>query len=115
MTIRVLVVDDQALVRTGFRMILETQADIEVVGEAPDGAAALDLAARLAPDVVLMDIRMPGMDGIAATRALTDPKRSTGGPAARGQEGPRVIILDHLRPRRVRVRSTPGGRGRDSY
>ncbi|HEY6622934.1 MAG TPA: response regulator transcription factor [Acidimicrobiales bacterium] len=83
MTIRVLVVDDQALVRTGFRMILETQPDIEVVGEASDGQAALELAARLTPDVVLMDIRMPGMDGIAATRALTGP----------GRAATRVIIL----------------------
>jgi DNA-binding NarL/FixJ family response regulator len=82
-TIRVLVVDDQALVRTGFRMILETQPDIEVVGEASDGQAALEVAARLTPDVVLMDIRMPGMDGIAATRALTGPDRAA----------TRVIIL----------------------
>ncbi|HXA33155.1 MAG TPA: response regulator transcription factor [Acidimicrobiales bacterium] len=92
MTIRVLVVDDQALVRTGFRMILETQADIEVVGEAADGAAALELAGRLAPDLVLMDIRMPGMDGIAATQALTSPEGGTDRSASRGQ-GPRVIIL----------------------
>ncbi len=94
MSIRVLVVDDQALVRAGFRMILETQADIEVVGESADGAGAVEMAADLAPDVVLMDIRMPEMDGIAATRALTASRQC--GPVeggGTGSEGPRVIIL----------------------
>ncbi|HWE68915.1 MAG TPA: response regulator transcription factor [Acidimicrobiales bacterium] len=90
MTIRVLVVDDQALVRAGFRMILETQGDIEVVGESADGAGAVEAAARLAPDVVLMDIRMPEMDGIAATRALTQAGECG---AATGSDGPRIIIL----------------------
>ena len=68
--IRVLIVDDQALVRGGFRLILESQRDMEVVGEASDGVEALDRAARLAPDVVLMDVRMPELDGIEATRRL---------------------------------------------
>jgi DNA-binding NarL/FixJ family response regulator len=68
--IRVLIADDQALVRGGFRSILETHADIEVVGEAEDGRQAVDLAASTAPDVVLMDIRMPRLDGIAATAAI---------------------------------------------
>ncbi|WP_433790481.1 response regulator [Actinoplanes sp. CA-252034] len=82
MSIRVVLVDDQVLVRTGFRMILDETGDIEVVGEAGDGAAALEVTARTRPDVVLMDVRMPGVDGITATgriRALS--------PA------PKVIIL----------------------
>jgi DNA-binding NarL/FixJ family response regulator len=74
--IRVLIADDQALVRGGFRMILDAQEDIDVVGEACDGREALERARELAPDVVLMDIRMPARDGIEATlrlRALQDP------------------------------------------
>jgi DNA-binding NarL/FixJ family response regulator len=70
MTIRVLLCDDQALVRSGFRMILEARPDLEVVGEAADGLQALALGRRLAPDVILMDVRMPGLDGVAATRRL---------------------------------------------
>jgi DNA-binding NarL/FixJ family response regulator len=73
--ITVLVADDQALVRAGFRMILEIEPDLQVIGEAADGEEAVSLAASLRPDVVLMDVRMPGFDGIAATRTLTaDPK-----------------------------------------
>lgn len=70
MTIRVLIADDQDLIRTGLRMILDAQPDIEVVGEAPDGAEAVALARDLRPDVCLFDIRMPVMDGIEATRLL---------------------------------------------
>jgi DNA-binding NarL/FixJ family response regulator len=72
-TIRVVVADDQEIVRTGLAMILGAQPDIEVVGQAADGRAAVDLARRLRPDVCLFDIRMPVMDGIEATRALAGP------------------------------------------
>jgi DNA-binding NarL/FixJ family response regulator len=83
-TIRVLLVDDQPLLRTGFRMILSSEPDLQIVGEAGDGAAAVEAARKLNPDVVLMDIRMPGMDGIQATRALAGP----------GVESPvKVLIL----------------------
>jgi DNA-binding NarL/FixJ family response regulator len=70
MNIRVLLADDQQLVRTGFRMILKAEKDIEVVGEAGDGAEAVELALQLRPNVVLMDIRMPVLDGLEATRRL---------------------------------------------
>jgi DNA-binding NarL/FixJ family response regulator len=80
--IRVLLVDDQPLLRMGFRMILEAEADIAVVGEAGDGAAGVGMTAALQPDVVLMDVRMPGTDGIEATAAIT----AAGGPA-------KVLIL----------------------
>jgi DNA-binding NarL/FixJ family response regulator len=70
--IRILIADDQAMVRTGLRMIIDAQPDLTVVGEAVDGRDAVDQAQRLAPDVVLMDVRMPSLDGIAATRQLVD-------------------------------------------
>jgi DNA-binding NarL/FixJ family response regulator len=76
--IRVVLADDQSVVRAGFRVILELAGDIEVVGECPDGPTAVQLARRLDPDVVCMDVRMPGGDGLAATREITsgDPHRS---------------------------------------
>ncbi|BCX04002.1 MAG: DNA-binding response regulator [Candidatus Roseilinea sp.] len=80
--IRILIVDDQRLMREGLRMLLEMEEDFEVVGEAADGQAALDACAQLAPDIVLMDIRMPGMDGVEATRRLLQRNPSA-----------RVIIL----------------------
>ncbi len=82
--IRLLLADDQALVRAGFASLLATQADIEVVGEAADGAEAVRQATALVPDVVLMDIRMPGMDGLAATKAISGDGRLG---------GVRVVIL----------------------
>ena len=80
--IRILLVDDQQLVRLGFRMVLEAEQDLTVVGEAADGAQAVGLANELRPDVVLMDVRMPALDGIEATRRIVDAN-----PAAR------IIIL----------------------
>ena len=82
MGVRILLVDDQPLVRTGLRAMLEPEPDFEIVGEAPDGQAALEISARLRPDVILMDVRMPRLDGIEATRRLTAQPDS-----------PRVIIL----------------------
>ena len=76
--IRVLLADDQALVRAGFRALLDAQVDIEVVGEAGDGEEAVRLAQELAPDVVLMDVRMPGVDGLAATRRIAADDRLAG-------------------------------------
>ncbi|MEO3871727.1 response regulator transcription factor [Nonomuraea sp. B12E4] len=73
MSIRVIVADDQEIARTGLRMILDAQPDIEVVGEAADGQRAVELARRLRPDVCLFDIRMPRVDGIEATRTLAGP------------------------------------------
>jgi DNA-binding NarL/FixJ family response regulator len=70
MSITVLIVDDQALVRSGFRLILETREDLEVVGEAEDGRQAVALSRALSPDVILMDVRMPNLDGIQATREI---------------------------------------------
>jgi DNA-binding NarL/FixJ family response regulator len=84
MSIRLLIVDDQELVRTGFRLVLETQDDLEVVGEAGDGAEALAQARELRPDVVLMDIRMPEMDGIETTARLA---------AEAIEPAPRVLVL----------------------
>ncbi len=82
MTVRVLLADDQQLLRAGFRMVLEAHEGITVVGEAGDGDEAIRETARLAPDVVLMDVRMPGTDGIEATRVITA-----------GQPASRVLIL----------------------
>jgi DNA-binding NarL/FixJ family response regulator len=81
-SVRVLICDDQPLVRAGVRTLLSTQADIEIVGDATDGAAAIVAAGRWRPNVVLMDIRMPGTDGITATQRITA-----------GERAPRVLVL----------------------
>ncbi|GGU90145.1 DNA-binding response regulator [Streptomyces litmocidini] len=84
MTIRVLLADDQALLRSAFKVLVDSEPDMEVVGEAPDGDGAVALARSTRPDVVLMDIRMPGTDGLAATRMITaDP----------GLAGVRIVML----------------------
>ncbi|MFE6662554.1 response regulator [Streptomyces sp. NPDC057697] len=75
MTIRVIIVDDQAMVRAGFAALLSAQSDIDVVGEAPDGRQGIDVSRSVHPDVVLMDVRMPEMDGLAAARELLNPPR----------------------------------------
>jgi DNA-binding NarL/FixJ family response regulator len=82
-TIRIVVADDHHVVRTGFAALLGTQPDFAVVGTACDGAEAVQVCRELSPDVVLMDVRMPGMDGIEATRLLAGP----------GDDGPRILIL----------------------
>lgn len=87
-SIRVIIADDQELVRAGFAMVIGSQPDMEVVGQAPDGAQAVALAESLHPDVVLMDVRMPGVDGIEATRRISAPDGS-----ALDDAHTRVIIL----------------------
>jgi len=91
--IRVFLADDQHLVRAGFRMLLESQPDLQVVGEAADGADAVRQLARTAADVVLMDVRMPVLDGIAATRQIRDAAQLGDGAAGTDGDRPRVLVL----------------------
>lgn len=94
MKIRVLIADDDLLVRAGLRMMIESQDDLEVVGEAGDGAEAVTLTAELDPDVVLMDIRMPGTDGLEATRQITRRADPAANDVENEDEGtPRVLVL----------------------
>jgi DNA-binding NarL/FixJ family response regulator len=88
-TTRVLVVDDEALLRTAFSALIDAEDDLDVAGEAADGRLAVELAARLRPDVVVMDVRMPVMDGIEATRQITGDQIT----GDQGTGGPRVLIL----------------------
>jgi DNA-binding NarL/FixJ family response regulator len=122
MTTRVVIADDQGMIRSGLRSLLSGQADIDVVGEAGDGEAAVELARSAAADVVLMDIRMPVLDGLAATRRLT-----TGSPGARvlvlttfdldeyvfepSAPAPAASCSRTRRPRTCSRRSAPSARG----
>jgi DNA-binding NarL/FixJ family response regulator len=101
--IRVALVDDQALFRTGIRMLVASQPDLEVVGEAGDGREAVELAASARPDVILMDIRMPVMDGIEATEHIVAASE------ARGGSGPRIIVLTTFDLDEAATRAIRGG------
>jgi DNA-binding NarL/FixJ family response regulator len=101
--IRVALVDDQALFRTGIRMLVASQPDLEVVGEAGDGREAVELAASARPDVILMDIRMPVMDGIEATERIVAASE------ARGGAGPRIIVLTTFDLDEAATRAIRGG------
>lgn len=101
--IRVALVDDQALFRTGIRMLIASQPDLEVVGEAGDGREAVELAASARPDVILMDIRMPVMDGIEATERIVAASKDRGG------AGPRIIVLTTFDLDEAATRAIRGG------
>ena len=123
MSVRVVLVDDQALIRTGFKMILESEYDIEVVGEASDGREAISLAHSARPDVILMDVQMPSMDGLEATgRIVRDssiPSRIVILTTFERDDyvfealraGASGFLLKNCPSRRSRARSTCGRRG----
>ncbi|ROQ41193.1 LuxR family two component transcriptional regulator [Frondihabitans sp. PhB188] len=102
-TIKVVLVDDQALFRAGIRMVVSSQRDLEFVGEAGDGAEGVEVVARTRPDVVLMDIRMPVMDGIAATTAILEQADREGRPA------PRILVLTTFDLDEAATRAIRGG------
>ncbi|MFD9817245.1 response regulator [Streptomyces sp. NPDC059080] len=102
MTIKVLLADDQALLRSAFRVLVDSEPDMEVVGEASDGAQAYELARATVPDVVLMDIRMPGTDGLAATRMISEDPQL---------DGVRVVILTTFEVDDYVVRALRAGAG----
>ena len=101
--IRVALIDDQALFRAGIRMLVESQSDLSVVGEAGNGADGVAMVERISPDVVLMDIRMPVMDGIAATEAILERADSL------GQEAARIIVLTTFALDESAARAIRGG------
>ena len=103
MTIRVALVDDQALFRAGIRMLVSSQPDLQFVGEAGDGVEGVALAAAAKPDIVLMDIRMPVMDGIESTRLIVEAA------AARGGKQPRIIVLTTFDLDEAAARAIRGG------
>ncbi|MCU1527198.1 MAG: LuxR family transcriptional regulator [Frondihabitans sp.] len=102
-TIKVVLVDDQALFRAGIRMVVSSQSDLEFVGEAGDGQEGVEVVARTRPDVVLMDIRMPVMDGIAATAAILEQADREGRPA------PRILVLTTFDLDEAATRAIRGG------
>ena len=104
--VRIVIADDQAMVRAGLATLLDSQPGLTVVGQAGTGEEAVQLARKVAPDVVLMDIRMPVLNGLAATRRILSAARGARRPAGPGRRA------DHLRPGRVRVRGAARGRVR---
>ena len=106
MSIQIILVDDQELVRTGFRMVLEAQPDMTVVGEAADGLAAVEMTRRHPADVVVMDVRMPRLDGLAATAAIWAPAGMAGAVRRARRRAFPLVPLAVLRPPQACSRNT---------